>query len=111
VALSRDYRELFLGNQVKLLISTCMVHGRLEFLAPSPGTTLGKKESPAPVGESRGLSRGRELALRRFETEFDEWPRRINLEGGRSGPCVNRRVAIDRARSSLFLPAFLANRA
>lgn len=36
MALSRDYRELFLGNQVKLLISTYMVHGRLEFLARGP---------------------------------------------------------------------------
>jgi len=70
VALSRDYRELFLGNQVKLLISTCMVHGRLEFLVPGPGTTLGKS-LPRPEGEIARIKPRREFALRRFETKFE----------------------------------------
>jgi hypothetical protein len=68
VALSRDYRELFLGNQVKLLISTCMVHGRLEFLAPGPGTTLDEKKRRVPRA-GRGIARikpQREVASSRF---------------------------------------------
>lgn len=60
VALSRDYRELFLGNQVKLLISTYMVHGRLEFLARGDP----EKVLRALLSGSRGLNCERNIIAR-----------------------------------------------